>query len=92
MPSHFTKDPSAVLDYKFDWSSWLATSETISSHTVTAGTGLTVASSALTDVNTSVTAWLSGGTAETEYTVTCRVVTSQSRTDERSITIRVQDR
>lgn len=92
MSDRFAKDPSAVLDYKFDWSSWLATGETISSHTITADTGITVDSSSLTDTNTSVTVWLSGGTAETSYTVTCQVVTSASRTDERSITIRVKDR
>jgi hypothetical protein len=46
----FTKDPDAVLDYKFDWaaetngsgpSDWLASNETISSYVVTAAAGLT---------------------------------------------------
>ena len=101
MAATFVKDPAAVLDYKFDWaaltngtgaSDWLASGETISSHTITATTGLTVASSSLTDANTSVTAWLSGGTAWEDYTVTCRIVTSQGRTDERSVTIRVRER
>ena len=64
MPNTFSKDPDAVLDYKFDWaastngsgaSDWLADGETISSHTITATTGLTVDSSSLTDTNTSVT-------------------------------------
>jgi hypothetical protein len=101
MAAAFLKDPSAVLDYKFDWAAltngsgtedWLASGETISTKTVTATTGITIDSSTITDTNTSVTVWLSGGTAGNEYTVTCRIVTSSSRTDERSIIIRCVDR
>jgi hypothetical protein len=99
--STFTKDPDAVLDYKFDWKSnsngrgftdWLDTSEIISSHTITASTGITVDSSELADTNTSVITWLSGGTADTSYTVACEIVTSAGRTDERTITINVAER
>lgn len=89
MASAFVKDPSAVLDYVWNWSSWLGV-DTIASHTVTAATGLTVDSSAAT--TTAVTAWLSGGTAGQSYTVTCRIVTAAGRTDERSITIQVVER
>ncbi len=99
----FLKDPSAVLDYKFDWKAnshgvagadgdWLGTTETISTKTITATTGITVDSSSLTDSNTSVTVWLSGGTAGSTYTVACKIVTAAGRTDERSIIVRVQDR
>lgn len=97
----FTKDPNSVLDYKFDWkaltngsgdSDWLQSSETISSKTVTPSSGITVNSSSITDANTSVTVWLSGGTAGKTYTVTCQIVTSLSRTDERTMTIVVKDR
>ena len=99
--SNFTKDDDAVLDWKFDWKSesngrgfedWLDTSETISSHTITAETGITVDSSELADTNTSVIAWLSGGTAGTTYDVSCEIVTSAGRTDERTITISVVER
>ena len=92
MASSFIKDPDAVLDYKWDWSSWLASGETISSHTIADVTGITKDSSALTDTNTSVTAWYSAGTALTDYEVTCQIVTSDSRTDERTITIKVRER
>ena len=101
MTNKFYKDPDAVLDYKFDWAAltngsgttdWLSTGETISSKTVTATTGLTVDSSEITDTNTSVTAWLSGGTADELYTVTCQIVTSDSRTDERTMTIKCVER
>lgn len=98
---YFVKDPDAVLDYVFDWAAstnssgdtdWLASGETISSHSISADTGLTVDSSALSDSNTSVTVWLSGGTAGTMYGVRCRVTTSASRTDDRTIQVRVLER
>lgn len=88
------KDPDAILDYKFDWkastngsgdSDWLSSGETISTYTITAQSGITVDSDSLTDANTSVTVWLSGGTAGTRYTVACKIVTSAGRTDERTM-------
>lgn len=99
--STYLKDPSAVLDYKFDWkaltntgtgSDWLAVGETISSRTVTVPTGITKDSDSITDTNTTVTVWLSGGTAGVDYPVACRIVTSAARTDERTILVRCQDR
>jgi len=100
-PDSFLKDPDAVLDYKFDWkaltngsgtSDWLQSAETISSHTIDADSGITVDSSALSDANTSVTVWLSGGTAGTDYAVRCEIDTSASRTDERTMTIKCRER
>ena len=85
----FLKDRDAVLDYEFDWSLWLATDETIASKTVTV-TGVTLDSSPNDD--TSVVAWVSGGTAGTTATVSCEITTSANRTDERTITLRVVDR
>lgn len=90
--SQFLKDPAAVLDYKLDLSSWLSGSEVISTHTVTADTGLTVDSSSQTDTNTSITAWLSGGTAGTDYNVVFQWTTDASRTDERTVVIKVENR
>lgn len=87
--TEFAKDPSAVLDYVWDWSAWLG-ADTISTHTVTAATGLTVTSA--THTNTAVTVWLSGGSAGTNYRVTCRIVTVGGRTDERTSTVRVRER
>jgi hypothetical protein len=90
----YIKDPNAVLDFAFDWndstSPWLATNETISSHTVTVETGITKDSDS--EAAGKVTVWLSGGTAGTTYNVACRIVTSASRTDERTIKIRVLQR
>ena len=84
------KDPSAVLDYVFDWTEWLATVETITDYTITADTGITVDSS--TEDDGIVTVWLSGGTAGINYKVACLVETSAGRTDERTIWIKVVER
>lgn len=85
----FRKDPSAVLDYVWDWSAWLA-GDTITSHTVTAADGITVDSS--TVAGGAVTVWLSGGTARQTYEVTCRIVTAGGRTDERTSRFYVTER
>jgi hypothetical protein len=103
--SEWIKDPDAVLDYCFDWaaatngtgpSDWLGVAETISDHTITVtpvtATPLTVDSSAETDADTSVTVWLSGGLAGTEYKVACLIETSASRTDERTMKIKCEER
>lgn len=88
----FPKDPSAVLDYAFDWVAlgWLASDETISDYTITVSEGLTKDSDG--ELNGIVTVWLSGGTAGTDYTVACEITTSEGRTEERTITIRCRDR
>lgn len=87
------KDPDAVLDYTFDWAgdpdgSWLADGETITDHDIIAPAFTVDSTSADT---TTVTVWLSGGTAGYQ-TVTCRIVTSHDRTDDRTITLIVGDR
>ena len=88
--NQFTKDPSAILDWAYDWTDWLAAAETITDHTITADTGLTVDSS--TEEAGVVTVWLSGGTAGENYKVACLVETSAGRTDERTIWIKVANR
>lgn len=93
--SSYVKDPAEVLDYKFDFNAtspgpWLNDGETITTHTVTVEAGITKDSD--TADSTSVTVWLSGGTAGTDYIVTCHVTTSAGRQAERSIRIIVTDR
>jgi hypothetical protein len=86
----FLKDPDAVLDYVFDWSSWLATSETITTSVITVETGLTKASESSTTTTAKV--WLSGGTEGERYKITSRITTNQGRTDDRSAIVRVANR
>ncbi|MFE0101177.1 hypothetical protein [Streptomyces sp. NPDC059009] len=86
----YLKDPDAVLDWIWDWSDWLAPGETIVTSVFTVGAGLDLDSSSHN--TTSATAWLSGGAPGSPYTVANRITTSASRTDERSIVIRVKNR
>ena len=90
MSSRFRKDPNAVLDWEFDWSAWLTDGESIASRTVTVSTGLTKDSDIAS--TSGVVVWLSGGTAGQSYTVACRITTTASRTDERTIRIDVGER
>lgn len=89
MPT-FLKDPDAVLDFAFDWSAWLEDGETIVDHEVVAADGITLDSS---DADAGVvTFWLSGGTLRGSYRVTCHIVTSAGREDDRSLTVSVRER
>lgn len=99
------KDPDSTLDYLFDFAAltngqdnatedYLESGEIITSiDSVTSSSAdLTVDSSDLINSGTSVRVWLSGGTAEISYTVTCRITTSLGRTDDKSMRIRVIER
>ena len=90
MSSEFTKDPDAILDYQFDWSDWLGSSDTISTSTFTVETGLTKVTD--TKTTTTTTIWLSGGTVGQTYGVANRIVTAGGRTEDRSIMIHVTNR
>lgn len=86
----FRKDPQSVLDYGIDWSDWLASGETISTSTWTVPTGITEDSDSKGDTSTII--WLSGGTAGATYKIANKIVTSDSRTVERSIDIIMEQR
>lgn len=88
--SIWVKDPEAVVDFAFDWSTWLASGDTIDTFTVTVPSGITLDSSS--EASGVVTAWISGGTAGTTYIVECKIVTTQGRTDERSRPLDVFER
>jgi methylglyoxal synthase len=87
----YDHDPNANLDYRWDWSEWLAEAgDTITNHTVTV-TG-TVALGTHSHTATTVTAWLSGGTAGENARVTARITTAQGRIDDRTIVLAVRHR
>lgn len=84
------KDPDAYLDWRWDWTDWLDAGETISSSVMTVSAGLVKESESASLSSTTV--WLSGGTTGTVYSVANRITTSAGRIDERTITIRVENR
>lgn len=79
------KDPDSVLDYKIDWSEWLASGDTVNGAAWTAATGITIDSSAYD--TTSSTVWLSGGTVGEEYEVMCEIETAGGRTENQTFTV-----
>jgi len=89
--TRYLKDPEATLDYIFNWLAWLD-GDTITTQVVTIDDGATVNSSAITDTDTSVTAFVSGGTVGRSYVLSCKITTVGGRTDERSLTILVVER
>lgn len=89
--ARYVKDPDAILDYTIDWSSWLATGDTISASVWTADEGITVEDGDTFD-DDSTTVWLSGGTAGAVYRVVNHVTTTGGREDDRTLEIQVEER
>ncbi len=87
----YIKDPDAVLDYSVDWTLWLAGDQIATSEWILEPeTDLEAAVD--TKTASKATVWLRGGVAGTTYLATNRIVTVGGRTDDRTISIRVQDR
>jgi hypothetical protein len=85
------KDPDAKLPFAVDWTEWLAAEgDTVSSFIWIVPAGLTKESEATSGAKATV--WLSGGTADQNYTVICRITTTGGRIDDRHLTIQVRQR
>jgi len=97
MAEQFLKDPNAVIDYAIDWSeSYLAIGEQI-----TASSWFILPQGALNDlvvdtmppiVSGVASVFITGGISGKIYQLTNRITTDQGRTDERSITIRIEEK
>jgi hypothetical protein len=98
------KDKDETLDYSLDWSRALEDGETISSvvwsienssnekvvfNTDTTVEGLTHITR--TNTGTVATIYLANGTNNKQYKLYCAVTTSQSRTKERAVTIKIRE-
>lgn len=87
----YKKDPNAVLDYTFDWSAWLLPlSDTIASVTWIVTSGLTTSSP--TNTTTTATVFVAGGVDGNTEKLTCRIVTANGRTDDRSVDLKIVQR
>ena len=87
----FTKDPDAVLDYSVDWLLWLA-GDQISSSEWILEQGATLEKITDTSTTSRTVVWLGGGDKGVTYLVTNRIVTVGGRTDDRTISVKVEDR
>ncbi len=88
------KDPGARIDFEFDWHAACPEGQAVaaSSWTVVPGEagGVVVAAAAYDLMQSTVT--LTGGVAGHVYRVTNRVTISDGQIDERSVTVRVEER
>lgn len=89
MPQNFVKDPEAVLDYTIDWSAWLD-DDTIVTSTWDVESGIVDDSDSNTATTTTI--WLSGGTLDTNYSLTNHIVTAADREDDRTIEVYISDK
>ena len=98
MPRHFGQGTTERLDYKFDFAAaangsgtrdWLPIGDTIESYTIDEDDGITLDDHDVTDDATSITVWLTGGTANQSYNIRCHIVTVAGREAERVISLRV---
>jgi hypothetical protein len=85
-----TKDPDAILDYQVDWTDWLDTDTISSVSWPSFPSGIT--NFATTATTTTATIWLSGGTLNSSYDLTCRITTVGGRTEDRSFRVTCKQR
>jgi len=85
------KDPDAILDYTWDWTAYLTDiADEIEDYLMFAELPLVVESHSRN--GNKITAFISGGVADTTPTVTCRIITENGRTDDRTITMKIVER
>jgi hypothetical protein len=88
----FIKDPDATLDYSFDWGPWLGGTDTVISSTWTVESGLSIVPASEAFDDTTTTVFITGGAVGENYTLKNTITTNGSRTDERSIEIKIRNR
>jgi hypothetical protein len=84
------KNPSAIIDYAVDWTTWMAAGDSLATVTWTVPSGITKVSDTTDGAKCII--WLSGGTVGQNYTLTCSIVTTDGRTDSRQIVIKVKQK
>jgi hypothetical protein len=84
------KDPDATLDYSVDWTAWLAEGDAAAQTQWDVPDGLTVVR--VEQFGAVSTVWVSGGDEGATYRLTCRITTTAGRVDERSRSLRIQNR
>jgi hypothetical protein len=84
------KDPNEVLDYQLRWTKRIPDGDAITSSTWVLPDGITKQSDTFTDTTTTI--WLTGGEDGETYTLTNRVVTTEGRTMDQSVSLKVKER
>jgi hypothetical protein len=93
MTAYRLVDPSSRLSWSMNWEAWLGDGDSIASHqwSITPLNGTDPESPVLTDAETSVVK-VEGLMAGRVYSLVDRVVTAAGVQDERSITLRCENR
>lgn len=90
------KDPNEVLDYEIDWadqdSPRLEAGETLATSTFTIVEGTVVIDSSVFAGSGLATVWLSGGADGEKCVILNRVTTSEGRTYDQSVTLRIRSK
>jgi hypothetical protein len=96
--SVYVKDPDADIDYTVDWGDGYL-NESSPAETITLSTWHVAASGSPaltidfeTNTDTTATVWVSGGEVSKLYRIVNTITTTEGRTDERSIILRVENR
>lgn len=94
MAQTYIHDPQARLDYTQDWSAWLADGETITdaSWTVTGYRGDPPDIATVDTTDTASTVWVEDATLGDRLQLTCHIVTSDGREDDRTQNLNVSER
>ena len=87
----FVKDPNATLDFDVDWTLWL-NGDTIVASSWTVPAGLTTPFADTFTAAGIAKVWLGGGTVDSAYACVNHITTAGGRQDDRTLTIRVQDK
>ena len=92
MPTSYVKDPDSVLDFGFNWTDWLKEGgeDTIETYFLYPYGDITIDSHS--EDTGIVTMWLSGGKVGTTCRIICRVVTSNGRTEDQTMEIRIRNK
>jgi hypothetical protein len=92
------KDPNALLDYTFDWTDWLTSTNELDRllstefdiSPVDAGSPVVESQSVVND--TLAVAWVSGGMPGITYGLHCRIFTVNGRIDDRTTYLKIKER
>lgn len=84
------KDPDDIDDFTLDWSTVLATDETLSAATATVVAGTVAVSGAVSRVGTTTVTRLTGGAAGETADVRVRITTSTGRQIDETMRIAVE--
>jgi hypothetical protein len=85
--SRYNKDPQDVLDYGFDYSLWMSSGDTISTSVFSVGGTCAVTSSSV--ASHTAQCFVGSGTSDTLVKLSNKIVTSQGRTKEMSLDLRI---